>query len=81
MNKYPNLKIDIEGHTDATGSAKLNNELSQKRADAIKKFFLDKGISQDRLTSNGFGSTKPVGDNKTSKGRAENRRVELLPKW
>lgn len=81
MNKYPNLKIDIEGHTDATGSAKINDALSQKRADAIQKFFLDKGISQDRLTSKGYGSTKPVGDNKTSKGRAENRRVELLPKW
>ena len=81
LNKYPNLKIDIEGHTDATGSAKINDALSQKRADAIQKFFLDKGISQDRLTSKGYGSTKPVGDNKTSKGRAENRRVELLPKW
>ncbi|MCX6205828.1 MAG: OmpA family protein [Bacteroidetes bacterium] len=81
MTKYPNLKIDIEGHTDATGSDKINNELSQKRADAIQKFFLDKGISQDRLTSKGYGSTKPVADNKTSKGRSENRRVELLPKW
>ena len=81
LNKYPSLKIDIEGHTDATGSAKINNELSQKRADAILKFFIDKGISQDRLNAKGYGSSKPVAENKTAKGRAENRRVELLPKW
>ena len=81
LNKYPTLKVDIEGHTDNTGSAKLNKALSQKRADAIKKFFLGKGIAADRVTATGFGSEKPVADNKTSKGRQDNRRVEMLPRW
>jgi len=81
LNKYPTLKVDIEGHTDNTGSAKLNKALSQKRADAIKKFFLSKGIAADRVTATGFGSEKPVADNKTSKGRQDNRRVEMLPRW
>jgi outer membrane protein OmpA-like peptidoglycan-associated protein len=81
LNKYPTLNVDIEGHTDITGSAKLNKALSQKRADAIKNFFLSKGIAADRITSTGFGSDKPVGDNKTAKGRQDNRRVEMLPRF
>ena len=81
LNKYPTLNVDIEGHTDITGSAKLNQALSQKRADAIKKYFLSKGIAADRITSTGFGSDKPVADNKTAKGRQDNRRVEMLPRF
>ncbi|NDA61110.1 MAG: OmpA family protein [Chitinophagia bacterium] len=81
LNKYATLKIDIEGHTDNTGSAKVNKALSQKRADAIKKFFLSKGIAAERVTATGFGNEKPVADNKTAKGRQENRRVEILPRW
>jgi outer membrane protein OmpA-like peptidoglycan-associated protein len=81
MNKYPTLNLDIEGHTDNTGSATVNKALSQKRADAIKNFFLSKGIAADRITATGFGSDKPVGDNKTAKGRQDNRRVEMLPRF
>jgi OOP family OmpA-OmpF porin len=81
LNKYPNLKIDIEGHTDNTGSAKLNKALSQKRANTIQNFLVKNGIAKDRLTATGFGFDKPVASNKTSKGRQENRRVELLPRF
>jgi outer membrane protein OmpA-like peptidoglycan-associated protein len=81
LNKYPTLKVDIEGHTDNTGSAKVNKALSQKRANAIMKYFTSKGIAADRMTSIGYGSEKPVADNKTAKGRQDNRRVEMLPRW
>ncbi|MBU3744341.1 MAG: OmpA family protein [Sediminibacterium sp.] len=81
LNKYPTLKIDIEGHTDNTGSAKLNKALSQKRANTIQNFLIKSGIAKERLTATGFGFDKPVADNKTSKGRQENRRVELLPRF
>jgi len=81
LNKYPVLKIDIEGHTDITGSAKLNKALSQKRANTIMNFLISKGIAKDRLTATGYGSEKPVASNKTAKGRQENRRVELLPRF
>ena len=81
LNKYPVLKIDIEGHTDITGSAKLNKALSQKRANTIMNFLISKGTAKDRLTATGYGSEKPVASNKTAKGRQENRRVELLPRF
>ena len=81
LNKYPTLKIDIEGHTDNTGSAKLNKALSQKRANTIMNFLTKNGVAKDRLTATGFGFDKPVASNKTAKGRQENRRVELLPRF
>lgn len=81
LNKYPSLKIDIEGHTDYTGSAKLNQTLSQKRANTIQNFLIKNGISKDRLTATGFGYDKPVSSNKTAKDRQENRRVELIPRF
>jgi len=81
LNKYPTLKIDIEGHTDNTGSAKLNKALSQKRANTIQNFLIKSGIAKERLTATGFGFDKPVASNKTAKGRQENRRVELLPRF
>lgn len=81
LNKYPTLKIDIEGHTDNTGSAKMNKALSQKRANKIQSYLMSKGVAKDRLTATGFGLEKPVSNNKTVKGRQENRRVELLPRF
>jgi len=73
-SKY-NLKI--EGYTDSRGDDNMNLDLSKNRAKAVEKYLIDKGINKSRLSSNGFGEAKPVADNKTSKGRAENRRVEL----
>lgn len=77
MKEYPNSKFSIEGHSDNVGSAANNKALSQQRADAVKKYFVDKGISADRLTSIGYGQEKPIAPNTTAEGRAQNRRVEI----
>ena len=73
------MKMTIEGHTDNTGTDKINKPLSQKRAETILNALVAKGISKDRLTAIGYGSAKPVADNKTKEGKANNRRVELVP--
>lgn len=79
VKKYSGHKISIEGHTDSTGSEKYNQALSEKRAEAVKKYLLDNGATDgDKIKSVGFGESKPIADNKTAKGRFENRRVEIL---
>lgn len=79
MGKNSNLKVEIDGHTDNTGPAEYNLGLSERRANAVMKYFVDKGIDASRLTAKGFGLTQPVADNGTKEGRAKNRRVELKP--
>lgn len=71
-------KIRIDGHTDATGEEKYNVWLSEKRAESVKKYLQDKGISASRLTTKGLGPSQPVADNKTADGRQRNRRVEVI---
>jgi outer membrane protein OmpA-like peptidoglycan-associated protein len=73
----PSWRFSIEGHTDATASAAYNQALSQRRADAVKAWLVKSGIDAARLVTQGFGATKPVADNGTGIGRAQNRRVEL----
>ncbi len=70
-------RVEISGHTDDTGNTEYNMALSVKRAEAVKAFLVNKGISAERLSSRGFGAEKPVADNKTDAGRALNRRVEI----
>jgi outer membrane protein OmpA-like peptidoglycan-associated protein len=78
IKKYPSLKkIAVEGHTDADGSDKYNKKLSQKRADAVKKFLVAAGIEEDRLEATGYGEEKPIADNETDEGKEKNRRVEF----
>jgi OmpA-OmpF porin, OOP family len=77
MNQYPTSKFRIEGHTDNTGNAATNKALSDQRATAVKNYITSKGISADRLESEGFGSDKPIGNNATAAGRTLNRRVEI----
>jgi OOP family OmpA-OmpF porin len=75
------LKLEIQGHTDNVGAAAANLKLSQDRALAVKSYVVQTfGVAADRLTTAGLGDTKPVGDNKTDEGRAQNRRVELVKK-
>jgi large repetitive protein len=69
--------IAIEGHTDAKGSATYNLKLSRDRAAAVRAYLVRAGVAEERVTSDGFGSTKPIDDNKTELGRAKNRRVEF----
>jgi len=77
MKKYEDLSITIEGHTDNIGTAAYNKKLSQRRADAVKKYLVEKsGIDAKRLTAKGFGLEKPIASNKTKEGRQKNRRVE-----
>ena len=79
MQKYPDLKILIEGHTDNVGSAASNLTLSDNRAAAVKAALVaDFGIAEGRLTTKGFGDTKPSVPNTTPAGRAQNRRVEIV---
>ena len=77
LKEYPNSNFMIEGHTDSDGSNALNQTLSENRAAAVRNYLVEKGINTDRLRSTGFGETKPIASNRTSKGKAENRRVEV----
>ena len=79
LTEHPDLAITIEGHTDNVGSAQANQELSRKRAAAVKQALVATySIDAARLTSTGFGDTKPVAKNDTPEGRQQNRRVELV---
>ena len=77
LNEYPTAKFTVEGHTDSVGSAKLNQSLSEKRANSVRDFLIDKGIGADRLTAIGYGEDKPIATNNTRAGRTQNRRVEI----
>jgi outer membrane protein OmpA-like peptidoglycan-associated protein len=78
LQAYPGLKLQVEGYTDSVGSDQLNQKLSENRADAVRTFLIAEGVQQDNITSTGYGKAKPVADNSTSKGRAQNRRVNLV---
>jgi outer membrane protein OmpA-like peptidoglycan-associated protein len=73
----PDVKVEVGGHTDNTGSKATNTRLSTARAKAVMDYLISKGVDKSRLTAVGYGPTKPVADNKTVAGRAANRRVEL----
>lgn len=77
LREWSEVKIEIQGHTDKAGTAAKNLELSQKRAETVRQYLIDKGIAADRLTAVGYGPDRPIASNKTAAGRALNRRVEL----
>ncbi|MFZ5572067.1 MAG: OmpA family protein [Thermodesulfobacteriota bacterium] len=76
---HPDVKFEIQGHTDNRGSAAYNLNLSEKRANAVKEYLIGKGVPADRITAKGYGLTMPVASNDTEDGRAANRRVEFKP--
>ena len=78
LKKHPGVKLEIDGHTDNDGSADANMELSASRAASVKTELQTLGIAADRLTTKGFGATKPIADNDTEQGKASNRRVEFI---
>jgi outer membrane protein OmpA-like peptidoglycan-associated protein len=74
----PDANITIEGHTDSQGQRDYNMQLSQKRADAVKDQLVARGVAADRIKTVGIGPDRPIADNKTAEGRANNRRVEII---
>lgn len=77
MEENPEIKLSVDGFTDNVGKDELNQKLSENRANAVKQYFVSKGVSGDRITSEGHGENSPIADNKTAAGRQKNRRVEL----
>lgn len=80
LTVYQELNVSVEGHTDNTGSEEHNLKLSEQRAKNVLDFLVEQGIDAGRLTSKGFGMSKPVADNATKEGRQKNRRVDLVIK-
>lgn len=78
LKDQDNAKILVEGHTDSRGSEQTNMLLSKARADAVGSFLVSRGIPSDRVTTQGLGPSRPVADNNTAEGRANNRRVEIV---
>ena len=79
LNKFPDVNLEIQGHTDNVGAEEYNMNLSQGRAQSAVDYIIRKGIDVNRLRAVGFGPKKPIADNKKKAGRAKNRRVELVP--
>ncbi|MFC0203685.1 OmpA family protein [Novosphingobium soli] len=77
MVQYPNSLVDVYGHTDSTGSAAYNLDLSKRRADSVARYLISRGVSSSRIQTQGMGLNYPVADNTTAEGRALNRRVEI----
>ena len=71
------LKIKLDGHTDDNGSEEYNMELSKNRVQAVKDFLVSNGVAPERIETYYFGESKPITDNSTREGRAQNRRVEM----
>ena len=74
----PDSKVIVEGHTDSQGGASYNQDLSQRRAQTVRDYLVSRGIAEDRVSSQGFGSSRSIADNKSAEGRANNRRVEIV---
>jgi outer membrane protein OmpA-like peptidoglycan-associated protein len=75
---YPDLRFNIEGHTDNVGGVAMNQELSLKRAMTVRDYLIEQGVPASRIDVAGLGLSAPVGDNTTADGRARNRRVEIV---
>ncbi|UTA48517.1 OmpA family protein [Simiduia sp. 21SJ11W-1] len=78
LKKYPDVKIVVEGYTDAQGSEEYNLTLSERRANAVQKALAERGIGKDRINTEGYGEANPVATNSTAAGRQHNRRVEVV---
>ena len=79
INEHPEIQLlEVQGHTDNTGSDAINNPLSQARADAVRNYLISRGVDPSRLVAKGYGSSKPVASNANEQGRYQNRRIDLV---
>ena len=78
LNQTKDRSVIVEGHTDSKGSASTNQSLSQRRADAVREYLVSRGFPADKIQAHGIGSDRPIADNKSAEGRANNRRVEII---
>jgi outer membrane protein OmpA-like peptidoglycan-associated protein len=78
LNQYPKTAVVVQGHTDATGSEDLNQELSERRAGSVRGYLVSRGVDADRLAAIGYGEGYPVASNDSESGRQQNRRVDIL---
>ncbi|PAU79141.1 OmpA family protein [Halomonas salipaludis] len=77
LRQNPELRVNIDGHTDSVGNPQYNEGLSQRRADSVRAYLVSQGIAENRMRTRGFGEARPVASNDTDEGRAQNRRVEI----
>jgi outer membrane protein OmpA-like peptidoglycan-associated protein len=78
LKEHPEVElVEIEGHTDETGTEELNQRLGQERANSVLRWLVARGVARDRLVAKGYGSERPLDDNSTDEGRRKNRRVEF----
>ena len=77
LKENPNVSVKVEGHTDNIGSKEYNQNLSERRAKAVANYLIENGADAGRVTTEGFGFSKPIASNDTAEGRAQNRRTEL----
>ncbi len=80
INEYDKTAVVVQGHTDSTGSEQHNQELSDRRANSVRGYLVDRGVDDGRLAAIGYGETYPVADNDTAAGRLQNRRVTIMLK-
>lgn len=78
LRKYSDRTVEVEGHTDSTGSADYNRGLSLRRADSVRNYLVERGVAGNRLATAGIGEGRPIADNNTAAGRQQNRRVEVI---
>ncbi|MCA9712904.1 MAG: OmpA family protein, partial [Myxococcales bacterium] len=77
LTEFSDTRIRIEGHTDTDGSHEHNMDLSKRRAESVKRYFVEHGIDASRIETEGYGPDVPIADNKSAKGKAKNRRIEF----
>jgi OOP family OmpA-OmpF porin len=77
LKENPDKKVALEGHTDSVGTEQYNQGLSERRANSVKDYLTKRGVDSGKISTRGFGETRPIADNKTAEGRAKNRRVEI----
>jgi OOP family OmpA-OmpF porin len=77
LKQFPQVTVEVSGHTDSTGKYEHNMDLSRRRAAAVKRYLVENGIDESRITTSGYGPDKPIDTNETKEGRFNNRRIEF----